>query len=69
MLDRRGNLSVADLRTFTVRKADAQGIISTVAGVGISRPIDIGGYDPLNGRFCSLHSLPIPVASYLGVTL
>jgi len=66
VLDQLGNLYVADLRMFTVRKVDAQGIISTVAGVGISRPIDIGGYDPLNGLLCSIHALPVPVPSYLG---
>ena len=66
VLDQLGNLYVADLRTFTVRKVDARGIISTVAGVGMSRPIDIGGYDPLNGLLCSIHSLPVPVPSYLG---
>ncbi len=66
VLDEAGNLYVADLRTFTVRKVDSQGIISKVAGVGISRPIDIGGYDPLNGLLCSIHALPVPVPSYLG---
>jgi sugar lactone lactonase YvrE len=65
VLDSEGNLYVADLRTFTVRKVDRQGIISTVAGVGISRPIDIGGYDPTSGFLCSLHSLPVPAPSYL----
>ncbi len=65
-LDQAGNLYVADLRAFTVRKVDAQGVISTVAGIGISRPIDIGGYDPLNGLLCSIHALPVPVPSYLG---
>jgi sugar lactone lactonase YvrE len=64
-LDQDGNLYVADLRTFTVRKVDRQGMISTVAGVGISRPIDIGGYDPTNGLLCSLHNLPVPAPSYL----
>ncbi|MCH8900927.1 MAG: hypothetical protein IIC88_01350 [Chloroflexi bacterium] len=64
-LDQEGNLYVADLRTFTVRKVDSQGIISTVAGVGISRPIDIGGFDPTNGFLCSIHNLPVPVPSYL----
>ena len=66
VLDQLGNLYIADLRTFTVRKVNAQGIISTVAGVGISRPIDIGGYDPLNGLLCSIHGLPVPAPSYLG---
>ena len=65
MLDRDGNLYLADLRTFTVRKVDRRGIISTVAGVGISRPIDIGGFDPTNGLLCFLHNLPVPVPSYL----
>ena len=64
-LDQDGNLYVTDLRTFTVRKVDRQGIISTVAGVGISRPVDIGGYDPTNGFLCSLHNLPVPAPSYL----
>jgi len=65
-LDQEGNLYVADLRTFTVRKVDGQGIITTVAGIGISRPVDIGGFDPTGGFTCSLHSLPVPVPSYLG---
>ena len=65
VLDQQGNLYVTDLRTFIVRKVDGQGIISTVAGVGISRPIDIGGYDPTNGFLCSLHNLPVPAPSYL----
>jgi hypothetical protein len=64
-LDRAGNLYVADLRTFTVRKVDAGGTISTVAGVGISRPIDNGGSDPTGGLLCSVHKLPVPVPSYL----
>ena len=66
VLDRAGNLYVSDLRGFTIRKVDAQGIITTVAGVGISRPIDNGGTDPTNGFFCSIHSLPVPAPSYLG---
>jgi sugar lactone lactonase YvrE len=65
VLDQAGNLYLADLRTFTVRKVDRRGIISTVAGVGISRPVDIGGFDPTNGLLCSLHNLPVPVPSYL----
>ena len=65
VLDHKGNLYVADLRTFTVRKVDTEGIITNVAGVGISRPIDIGGYDPTNGFLCSLHALPVPAPSYL----
>lgn len=65
VLDQTGNLYVADLRTFTVRKVDRQGIISTVAGVGIARPIDIGGFDPTGGFLCSVHSLPVPAPSYL----
>ena len=66
VLDTSGNLYVTDLRGFTVRKVDSLGIITTVAGVGISRPIDNGGTDPSNGFFCSIHSLPVPAPSYLG---
>ena len=65
VLDQDGNLYVADLRTFTVRKVDRQGIISTVAGIGIARPVDIGGFDPTGGVLCSIHSLPVPAPSYL----
>jgi plastocyanin/sugar lactone lactonase YvrE len=64
-VDREGNVYVADLRAFAVRKIDTEGTISTVAGVGISRPIDIGGFDPTGGLLCSLHHLPLPVPSYL----
>lgn len=66
LLDRDGNLYVADLRAFVVRKVDRGGTISTVAGVGISRPVDIGGFDPTRGFFCTLHNLPVPVPVYLG---
>ena len=66
VLDQAGNIYISDLRGFVVRKVDRRGIITTVAGVGISRPVDNGGTDPTNGVFCSIHSLPVPAASYLG---
>jgi plastocyanin/sugar lactone lactonase YvrE len=66
VVDQLGNVYVTDLRTFTVRKIDGKGTIRTVAGVGVARPVDIGGYDPTGGLFCSLHNLPIPAPSYLG---
>lgn len=65
VLDRAGNLYVADLRAFVVRKVDREGVINTIAGVGISRPIDVGGHDPTNGFFCSVHNLPVPQPTYL----
>lgn len=65
-LDRAGNLYIADLRTFTVRKVDRRGVITTVAGAGIARPVDVGGYDPTNGALCTLHNLPVPAPTYLG---
>ncbi len=66
VLDADGNLYVVDLRAFTVRKVDTEGTISTVAGIGISRPLDIGGYDPTDGLFCTVNNLPVPIPSYLG---
>jgi len=63
--DRDGNVYVTDVRTFRVRKVDLGGTITTVAGIGVSRPVDIGGFDPTNGLLCSLHNLPLPQPSYL----
>jgi sugar lactone lactonase YvrE/plastocyanin len=65
VVDQLGNIYVDDVRSFAIRKIDTKGIISTVAGVGISRPVDIGGFDPTGGLLCSLHNLPIPAPSYL----
>jgi hypothetical protein len=65
-VDRDGNLYVSDVRTFTVRKVDGQGMITTVAGVGIARPIDAGGFDPTQRFNCSWSSLIIPAPAYLG---
>jgi DNA-binding beta-propeller fold protein YncE len=66
VVDQLSNVYVTDVRTFTVRKIDGKGAITTVAGVGVARPVDIGGYDPTGGLLCSIHNLPIPVPSYLG---
>ncbi len=66
VLDTEGNLYIADLRAFVVRRVDTAGVISTVAGAGVSRPIDIGGFDPTGGLLCSLHGLPVPAPTYLG---
>jgi hypothetical protein len=65
-VDRDGDLYFTDVRTFTVRKIDPGGTITTVAGFGVSRPVDIGGFDPTGGLLCSLHTLPLPQPSYLG---
>ncbi|MBI4570649.1 MAG: hypothetical protein HY723_01765 [Chloroflexi bacterium] len=65
VVDQLGNIYVDDVRSFAVRKLDTGGIISTVAGVGVSRPVDLGGFDPTGGLLCSLHNLPIPAPSYL----
>jgi sugar lactone lactonase YvrE len=65
VVDQIGNVYVTDLRTFTVRKIDGKGTITNVAGVGVSRPVDLGGFDPTGGLLCSIHNLPIPAPSYL----
>lgn len=65
-VDAEGNVYISDVRTFTVRKVDSRGIISTVAGVGIARPIDAGGFDPTQRFNCTLSSLIIPAPAYLG---
>ena len=47
-LDGKGNLFILDRGNFRVRKVDANGRITTVAGNGHTVPLDVEHYHPIN---------------------